>query len=185
VFLHEIPTGWQLAGMGLIVLGSIVVVGRDQGTERWSLGSLFRARGVQLRFAALIFSAVEAIFLKRALLESSPLTTFTLWALFGFGCSAVVVAAGPGRKLIRSDIAVLGTHRLIYAWLALTTGVMQLSTLITLKVFTVGPALALFQTSTILTVILGRTVFIEKHFFKRIAGSVVMIAGAIIIIIWK
>lgn len=185
VFLHEIPTAWQLVGIGLIVLGSIVVAGRDRGTERWGLGSLFRERGVLLRFAALIFSAFEAIFLKRALLESSPIMTFALWALLGFGCSALVVAVGPWRNFVRSDLIVMRKNRLNYAWLALTTGVMQLSTLITLKVFTVGPALALFQTSTILTVILGRTVFVEKHFLKRILGSLVMIAGAILIILFK
>jgi drug/metabolite transporter (DMT)-like permease len=186
VLLHEIPTLWQLSGIGLIIFGSIIVVSRDgQAKERGSLRLLFRERGIQLRFAALVFSAVEAVFLKRALLESSPAGTFALWAIFGLGFSAAAIAAGAGRNHARSDLKVLTRNWFNYLWLALTTGIMQLSTLITLKVFTVGPALALFQTSTILTVILGRTVFVEKHFVKRIMGSLVMIAGAIIIIIWK
>jgi drug/metabolite transporter (DMT)-like permease len=183
--LHEIPTLAQLAGIALIIFGSIIVVGRDQQTRQLSFGSLFRERGVQLRFAALVFSAVEAVFLKRALLESTPIMTFGFWAMLGFGCSAVVLIFTSACTRIRSDVATMSANRMNYAALAFSTGVMQISTLITLNVFAVGPALALFQTSTILTVILGRTVFTEGHFFKRIIGSIVMVGGAIIIILHK
>jgi drug/metabolite transporter (DMT)-like permease len=185
LLLHEIPTLSQLAGIALIIFGSIIVVGRDQQTSNFNFGSLLRERGVQLRFAALFLSAIEAVFLKRALLGSTPIMTFGLWALLGLGCSAVAMMFGPGGRHIRADLATMRANWVDYAWLAFTTGVMQLSTLITLTVFTVGPALALFQTSTIITVILGRTVFTEGHFLKRITGSLVMLAGAVIIILRK
>jgi drug/metabolite transporter (DMT)-like permease len=183
LLLHEIPTLAELAGIALIIFGSIIVVGRDQQTRQFTFGSLFRERGVQLRFAALVFSAVEAVFLKRALLESTPVMTFGFWAILGFGCSAVVLIFTSACTQIRSDVARMSANWMDYAALAFTTGVMQLSTLITLNAFAVGPALALFQTSTILTVILGRTVFTEGHFFRRTIGSIVMIAGAVIIIL--
>lgn len=185
VFLHEIPTLWQLAGIILIVGGSLVVVGQGQGIRSVNPGRLIRQRGVQLRFAALVFSAVEAIFLKRALIASSPFTTFAYWALIGFCWAIPAVYCSNGRVRIRSEWERLKVNRWNYLLLALTTGIMQLSTLETLRFFAVGPALALFQTSTILTVVLGRTVFIEKHFLRRILGSLVMILGAIIIIIFR
>jgi hypothetical protein len=44
---------------------------------------LLGERGVQYRIAALVLSAIEAVYLKRALLASSTLPTFAIWSLFG------------------------------------------------------------------------------------------------------
>ena len=49
------------------------------GRARNAFVQFFRERGIQLRFAALGLSATEAIFLKKAIVLSSPLTTFVLW----------------------------------------------------------------------------------------------------------
>jgi drug/metabolite transporter (DMT)-like permease len=59
---------------------------------------------------------------------------------------------------------------------------MQLCTLLTLRAFQVGYALALFQTSTLLTDVLGYKVFREPHFARRMAGSAVMVGGAVLIV---
>jgi drug/metabolite transporter (DMT)-like permease len=49
----------------------------------------------------------------------------------------------------------------------------------------VGYALALFQLSVILTVILGHKVFREEKLWQKLLGSAIMISGSIIIIILK
>jgi hypothetical protein len=49
--------------------------------------------------------------------------------------------------------------------------------------FQVAVALALFQTSTLLTAVLGWRVFRERHFAKRFLGSLVMVVGAALIVL--
>jgi drug/metabolite transporter (DMT)-like permease len=67
--------------------------------------------------------------------------------------------------------------------LGLTTALMQLGTLITFNAMQVGYSLALFQTSTLLSVLLGHRLFQEQHFVERMIGSIVMVGGAVLIII--
>jgi drug/metabolite transporter (DMT)-like permease len=65
----------------------------------------------------------------------------------------------------------------------MTTGLMQSCTLITLGSLPVGVALALYQTSSILTVLLGHAVFREPHLRRRLGGAMVMAAGAAILVL--
>jgi drug/metabolite transporter (DMT)-like permease len=174
------------AGIALIVTGSYALTDRpvhgNSGGSHGGFARLLRDRGVQYRLAALVLSAVEAVFLKRAVLASSPPTAFVLWAVLGFIISlaaAAVVLTGPR---LRHELAVLRSNRPPYLLLGLTTGVMQFCTLATFTGLQVGYALALFQTSTLLTVILGHKVFNEGQFLRRMAGAAVMVAGAILIV---
>jgi len=140
----------------------------------------FRERGVQLRFAALILAAAEAVFLKRAIVLSSPGTVFILWSILGVPLAAVAFLADRA-PLARQ----LGTVRRFwtrYLALALTTGLMQSATVLTFGRLQVGYSLALFQLSTIVSVLLGHRYFQEKNIHKRLAGSIVMTAGAILIV---
>lgn len=94
IFLvHEIPTPTGVMGVLLIVAGSYFVVDRDENQPRRNAFILFfQELGVQLRIAALGLSATEAIFLKRALIVSTPLTTFVVWCVLGLPIAAL--AAG-------------------------------------------------------------------------------------------
>lgn len=47
----------------------------------------------------------------------------------------------------------------------------------------VGYTLALFQTSTLLTVLLGWKVFKEPHLARRLTGAAIMAAGATVILL--
>jgi len=184
ILLGEVPKPAGLAGIGLIVAGSYFIVDRDVNRPgRNAFLRFFKDRGIQYRFAALILSATEAVFLKKALLASTPVTAFAFWALLGFGVAlaAVALLIGGGKKL-RHERAVLRANQPTYLTLAMTTGLMQLSTLLTFEALKVGYALALFQTSTLLTVILGSRIFREPHFAKRLFGSAVMVAGAVLVI---
>ncbi len=83
VLIGEVPTLFGLAGVMLIVVGSYFVIDREPGQGRSNAFLQFiREPGVKLRFAALLCSATEAVFLKRALLLSSPITTFLMWAVY-------------------------------------------------------------------------------------------------------
>ena len=47
----------------------------------------------------------------------------------------------------------------------------------------IGPALALFQLSSVVTVLLGRSLFQEGHFRRRMLASLLMAGGAAVIVI--
>jgi len=185
VLLGEIPSLAALAGIGLIVGGSYLLVEHDrEAPGRTVLWRFFNDRGVQLRFAALVFSATEAVFLKRALVTGSPLAAFAVWSAAGFAVSLIAARVhAPGR--LSQNGTILKQHWPTCLALAATTGLMQLCTLVVFTGIQVSPALALFQTSTLLTVLLGRAVFREPNFVNRLLGAFVMAVGAVLIIVFR
>jgi drug/metabolite transporter (DMT)-like permease len=182
VVLGEVPSAFGVLGVALIVLGSALVVDRAPGQQRvHAVARLFGDRGVQLRLAALVCSATEAVFLKRAQAYASPFTTFLAWVFLG-----VVPAALAAVLLVRRDVRVQ-LERLRREWpsygaLAITTGAMQLATLLAFRALPVGYALALFQLSAVVSVLLGARYFAERSIRRRLAGSAVMVAGAALIV---
>lgn len=184
VFLvREIPSVAGLAGVLLILAGSWFVV--DRATESETSNAFvrfFRERGVQLRFAALVCSATEAVFLKRAILASTPLTTFAWWVILGVPV-ATIAAVLVHQSELGLQSRVVTREAPTYLRLALATGVMQASTLLTFGVLQVGYSLALFQLSTVISVWLGWRYFNEPNIRRRFLGSVVMVAGATLIVL--
>lgn len=180
--IGEFPCAAGVAGVLLIVVGSYLVVDREADEpRRTAFVVLFRERGVQLRLAALVLSATEAVFLKRAiLLSSSPWVVFALWSILGVPLSAAALAVDRAR-LADQATSVRGFWR-TYLALAVTTGLMQLTTVLTFGRLQVGYSLALFQLSTIVTVVLGHRYFQEKNVGRRLAGSAVMTVGAMMIV---
>ena len=181
VLLGEVPTVFGLIGVALIVAGSYFVVDRVPGQDHSSAFRQFaREPGVQLRFAALICSSTESIFLKRALILSSPITAFLLWAVLCFVIAAtavVLLRRGSAAEVIR-----LKSDWRTYLGLAVTTGLMQATTLVTFGALQVGYSLALFQLSTLITVYLGHRYFAEGNIRRRLLGSLIMVTGAILIV---
>jgi drug/metabolite transporter (DMT)-like permease len=181
VLIGEVPTVFGLIGVTLIVAGSYFVIDREPGQARGSAFRQFtREPGVRLRFAALICAATEAVFLKRALLLSSPITAFLMWAVLGFPVAAM--AAVLLRSGIAAEMTRLRREWRTYLWLAATTGLMQVTTLLTFGTLQVGYSLALFQLSTLITVYLGYRYFQERNIGRRLLGSFVMVIGAILIV---
>jgi len=182
--IGELPTIPGVVGVLMILAGSYLVVDRvpDQ-PRRHAFARFFRERGIQLRFAALALSATEAVFLKKAILLSSPLTTFALWATLGAAVGAVGITFLLGRQAV-DEVRVFQNEAGTYLRLAITTGLMQLATVFTFGVLQVGYSLALFQLSALISVFLGYRYFQEGHMRTRIVGSLVMTAGAALIVVF-
>ena len=184
VLIGELPTSMGVAGVFLILAGSYAVV--DDGAGDRARGNafvrFFRERGIQLRFAALGLAATEAIFLKRAILISSAWTTFVLWSILGLPIAAIGAWLVLGKR-VNDDVLIVRRQWRTYLSLAVTTGLMQLTTVLTLGRLQVGYSLALFQLSTVITVFLGYRYFQERQIRKRLLGAVVMAAGAILIVV--
>jgi drug/metabolite transporter (DMT)-like permease len=181
--ISETPTAMGLAGVILILAGSYLVVDREPNQPRHNaFVQFFRERGIQLRFAALGLSATEAVFLKKALLLSSPLTTFVWWSILGLPIAATAILLLLGKETGK-EIVLSRLHWRCYLWLAITTGLMQLTTLLTFGRLQVGYSLALFQLSTLISVFLGYRYFQEGNIRQRALGTLVMAAGAALIVI--
>lgn len=182
IWLHEFPRPMGLAGIALVVGGSYFLLDKQVNQPGRNLFvRFFRDRGIQYRLAALVVSSVEAVFLKRALLVSSPLATFAFWSLLGAVISVVSVGLLCGRTSL-TQLQIARMNWKPYAMLAMTTGLMLLASVLTFQKLQVGYSLALFQISTLLTVILGHRFFSEGHFVQRMIGSGVMVLGAVLII---
>jgi len=89
--LHALlQTHGDAALRALIVAGSYFVVDRVPGQAHSSaFRQSTREPGVQLRFAALICSVTESIFLKRVLILSSPTTAFLIWTVVCFAIAVI------------------------------------------------------------------------------------------------
>jgi drug/metabolite transporter (DMT)-like permease len=182
--LGEWPTLAGSAGILLIVAGGFFIAdpAADQGKVH-AFSQILRNRGVQLRLVALVLSAIEAVFLKRALHHAPALTAFVAWS---FLCLPIAIAATAVflRGQLRPQTAKLGPNLRTLAALTLTTGLMQLTSLLTFERLLVGYSLALFQLSSLLSVLLGHHFFQEQHLRRRLLGAGIMSAGAALIIVF-
>jgi uncharacterized membrane protein len=180
--IGERPTALGAAGMLLILAGSYFVVDTDLAhPRRNAFVRFFAERGIQLRFAALGLSATEAVFLKKAILLSSPVTTFVLWCTLGLPIAAVALLL---KGQTAGQAVIVRQHARTYLALAITTGLMQLTTVLTFGRLQVGYSLALFQLSAVVSVFLGYRYFQETHLRERLFGSIVMVAGAAMIVMF-
>lgn len=178
LLLGEQPVGWQWTGMALVLVGSLLLGGtRGPGGL---LGALFLDRGVQLRFLALVFSAAEAVTLKRVLAVSDPARAFAGWVVLGF--LLAVPFAWRARGACPQTAAAPLRHLPSGLTLALTTGLMQGCTFVILDFLPTGIALSFFQLSAVISVFLGRAFFGEPQFARRLAGACVMALGAAILV---
>jgi drug/metabolite transporter (DMT)-like permease len=191
ILLGELPEPAVLGGIALIVAGSVLLAGGGAvGGPRLGFGerlrALGRSPGVRFRVAALLVSATEAVFLKRAVLAATPTAAFAWWSILGAAAAGVTwLAARPAGERVeaprrRSEFTISR-----YVYLTIATGMMQYCTIAVIADFEVGPLLALFQISTILSVFFGYRYFAEPHFARRLIGSAIMVVGAAAIIVCR
>ena len=163
--LSEIPSIKDLFGIILIITGTFLLFNKK----------ITHTKALFYRFLALIFSASEAIIIKKIILISNIDSAFAFWAFSGLIFSFILVLKYP---LKLSKISIKYQIALI-----LSAGIMQYATNYVFSKMNVAYALALFQLSTILSVFLGVNIFKEKNLVKKIAASFIMISGAILIIL--
>ncbi|MFL6279600.1 MAG: EamA family transporter [Vicinamibacterales bacterium] len=184
VLVGERPSQAGLAGVLLVVAGSYFVMDtRPHQPLAHAFVRFFSGRGIQLRFAALFLSAAEAVFLKRAIVLSSPWRVFALWSALGF-LVAVAVLPILLRRQIAQQLRIVRESAGKYGGVVTATGLMQLATVLTFRDLQVGYSLALFQLSTVISVLLGRRYFAESNVRERLFGSFIMAAGAALIVVF-
>lgn len=175
ILLHEIPPFIGIFGMILIILGSRFIF---ETTKEGFSPQLFKRKDIQLRFLALLLTGIEAAFLKKVIVLSSPVISFYLWCFTGC-LFAFILTVLIHKKLEPVQKSTLS----MYFTVAISLFTMQLSTNIVFDKMDVGFALALFQLSTLVNLFLGYKMFHEKNITTKLIGTVIMIVGSILIIL--
>lgn len=181
LLLGELPNGWGLVGIALILYGSYFVL--DTTNERFSR-AVFRKREIQFRLWAMVLTAIEAVLIKKTILASSPSIAFVSWCWFGavFSLALVFIFRLPLWPEWKKATA---TNNWRFAMLVLCIGVMQWTTNYVLDHMPVGSALSLFQLSVLVSVLLGYRLFQEGSVRRKLVGSAIMLAGSVLIILMK
>lgn len=165
-YLKEIPDFYSLIAIFFIIFGTYFVI---------NCKGKINKRALLYRVLALIFSGVEAVFIKKLIIITDINQTLFLWALSGFLFSALfLIAAKYKPKIVSLKYQIL---------LILAVGIMQYSTNYVFSKMNVSYALALFQLSTLLSVFLGVNIFGESGLKQKLTGAVIMIIGAIILLL--
>ena len=179
--LGEIPNFIGFIGIILIISGSYFVLDTTQERFSWAL---LKRKEIQYRIAALILTAIEAVFIKKIILNSSVLVAFVSWCWFGaIFAFLLLYIYRIDLKIEISKVNWPGIRK--YTFLVLCVGTMQLTTNYTFGQLPVGYALSLFQLSTIVSVLLGQQIFKEKDIRKKLIGTIIMVTGSVIIILFK
>lgn len=175
ILLGEIPSIIAIGGVLLIVLGSLFLISK----KNTDISSKNLKLSLILRFAALIFTGCEASILKQIILMSSPQVSFILW------CFCSLLFGGIFIPLLARKIKLPQKREwLQYLLAAICLSIMQYTTNIVFSKMEVGTALALFQLSSIVNLFLGYKIFKEGDMLRKILGTVVMISGAILILLF-
>lgn len=178
--LQEIPNIWGMAGVALIIYGSYFILDTTEEKFTWAL---LRRSEIQFRILAMILTAIEAVFVKKTIAASSVNIAFIGWCWFGAFFSFLLLLFY--RIRISEQIKFAGGSLLKYTLLIACVGIMQLTTNYAFDHMPVGYALALFQLSVIVSVMLGHRIFSETDIRKKLIGAAVMIAGSVMIILLK
>lgn len=169
--LHEIPNMYGIMGILLIISGSYFILE--------SPGALMK-KDIQYRIYALIFSAIEAVFIKKVIILSSITASFITSSFLGAIFSFIIMNIFSSSKLKLP----VKRHSIMYVLTALCFGLMTFTTAYVFKYMNVGCALSLFQLSIIINVILGYKLFNEKNLIKKLFGSLIILIGSATILIF-
>jgi hypothetical protein len=181
IIIREVPNIWGLMGMGFIIVGSYFVLDTTEEKFSWQL---FKTPAIQYRLTALVLTGIQAVLDKKVIEHSNLEIAFAGWSIFGAGFSFVFILFT--KVSIQKEFKIVDRAILVkYFLLVLTVGLMLASTNYTLSHMPVGYALALFQLSILLSVVLGHRFFNELHLFKKLMGATIMVIGSALIILMK
>lgn len=169
--LHEYPNIYGVLGIGLIIIGSYFILESPKALLR---------KDIQYRIYALIFTAIEAVFIKKVIILSSIASSFIISSFLGAIFSYLIMRILENEKLHIPT----KKNNIMYISTTLCFAIMTFTTAYVFKYMNVGYALSLFQLSIILNVILGYKLFNEKKLIKKLLGSLIILIGSAAILIF-
>jgi drug/metabolite transporter (DMT)-like permease len=179
--LAEFPNVWGLMGTALIIFGSYFVLDTTEDRFTWAL---LKRKAIQFRIWAMVLTGIEAVFVKKVILATSTLISFFSWCWFGT-FFALLFLLVEKRSMPATTARISWADAGRFLCLASCVALMVFTTAYTFQQMDVGYALALFQLSTLVSVILGFKIFREQDIRKKLLGSVIMIIGSVVIILMQ
>lgn len=169
--LHEYPNIYGVLGIGLIIIGSYFILESPKALLR---------KDIQYRIYALIFTAIEAVFIKKVIILSSIASSFIISSFLGAIFSYLIM------RILENEKLHIPTKKnsIMYISTTLCFAIMTFTTAYVFKYMNVGYALSLFQLSIIINVILGYKLFNEKKLIKKLLGSLIILIGSAAILIF-
>jgi drug/metabolite transporter (DMT)-like permease len=171
IFLSERPSGLGVAGVLITVIGAGLLL-RDEKppdeatrAEKWSM--------LGLRVLGLALSTFAAVFLKRAALAGGTGMTLGVWVLCGLPVFWLWARARDGAVDPRpeNERRFLLVHALVFF-------LMQWLTLEVFRSTLLAYSFAFFQLAMVLQVFIGRWLFEEKQFGRRLVCCGIIGLGA-------
>lgn len=181
IVLREYPNWYGLLGMVLIIWGSYFVLDTMEERFTWKL---FLNKQIQYRIIALVFCAVEAVFIKKLIVLSSVLEAFVAWCVFGAFFSLLTMHL-LGLSFAKAFGLLKTRNAVTFVNIAVCIGMMQYMTNYVFTRIDVAYALSLFQLGAVVSVVLGFSVFKEKNIIRKLLGTVIMIIGSVVIILFN
>jgi drug/metabolite transporter (DMT)-like permease len=202
LLLHEVPSLFGFLGICIIVSGSYVLNISDKDMHFLDpVKTILRNRGSWYMLIVALLFAVSINYDKIALLNSDPFFGMALTVL-SIGISFVLISAfshisaqkksykKPAKR--EENLSIPGLRRsflpeymvtslLIGAFVATEAASVNLA--YTLQI--VPYVIAIKRLSIIFVVIYGTMVFFEREITKRLAGALLMVSGAIIIMVFS
>jgi drug/metabolite transporter (DMT)-like permease len=181
IFLAEQPSVSGLAGIAVTVLGGVILFADSHPESRTRFAEVWKP--LFLRTAGLSLGVIGAVFLKRAATISSAEVTVAAWIFCGL---AVLIgfALMRHRQSLNTLANSLGEHR---KWLLLHSAVFLSMQWLTIRIFQttlLAYSFVFFQLGMVLQVFVGRIVFHEPSFARRLVAAIVMASGSVLIL-WK
>jgi uncharacterized membrane protein len=182
LFLGEIPSSFGLAGILMTMAGAIVLfTGSPDKVTRPQAKQV--AKILTFRIAGLCLGTIGAVFLKNAAMHASAELTVAAWIFFGL---LPLLFLSITQKGNRSEALhkTLVRHK---SWLVPHAVVFLLLQWLTIRIFQVtllAYSFVFFQLAMLLQVVVGRFLFNEPAFPRRLFGATIMAIGSAIII-WK
>jgi drug/metabolite transporter (DMT)-like permease len=176
--LDESPSLAGAVGVLIIVAGSYFL-GYTPKKLRVAKSKIRISRGLVFRMLAILLTSIAAVFSKKTILLSSPLTTFVYWSLIGLPISAFIFMRT--RPASGGEFELALAHKWKFLALFGVFLLLQVFTLLTFQMIFVGYSLALFQLSGLVSVFFGQHFFKEKNVKYRLIGAAIMCVGAMLI----
>jgi drug/metabolite transporter (DMT)-like permease len=181
IFIGEIPSLQGFIGVGVIVLGSYFLFPASGNINKSRLLHLVLERGVQYRFLSILLLSIGTLPLKQAVVIGDALATTVFWCLIGFPL-AIIAHTVFLKDNFKSNFAQSKNNLTEFIYLGSLIFLMQYITMIVFSQLLIAYSLALFQLAMVLQVFLGYRIFNEKHIMRRLAASMVMIVGSLLIL---
>jgi len=181
IFIGEIPSLQGFIGVAIIVLGSYFLFPVSGKINSNRLLQLVLEKGVQYRFLSILLFSIGTLPLKQAVILGDVLATTVFWCLIGFPLAIIAYTVFLKDKF-KSDVAQFKNNLAQFIYLGCLIFLMQYMTMIVFSQLLIAYSLALFQLAMVLQVFLGYRIFDEKHMVRRLAASMIMIVGSLLVL---